>query len=150
MGVPKLFRWLAERYPLIVHSSNNLPAPEFDNLYLDINSVIHHCTHSNDEIASLSKSEKEVASSIFGYIETLFGIAKPQKLLFIAVDGLYQMSHLQSSTVQATSISSLVAVHHSHQRIQHRHHYHCTLCCHGCGCGCGCGCYGCYGGYGGY
>ena len=87
MGVPKLFRWLVERYPLVVHSTGAMPDPEFDNLYLDLNGVIHQCTHSNDEVASLLKKDKEVASTIFGLIETLFDIAKPKRLLYIAVDG---------------------------------------------------------------
>lgn len=49
MGVPKFFRWLSERYPLInqpIGESTLLPA--FDNLYLDSNGIIHNATHGNE------------------------------------------------------------------------------------------------------
>ncbi len=36
MGVPRLFRLLAERYPLILRDCN-VGSPEFDHLYLDFN-----------------------------------------------------------------------------------------------------------------
>ena len=37
MGVPRLFRLLTERYPLIINSVTDLPVPEFDNFYIDFN-----------------------------------------------------------------------------------------------------------------
>lgn len=79
MGVPKFFRWLSERYPLInqpincppnddtkkshgFHPGNSLPMkdnrkntalphimPEFDRLYLDMNGIIHCASHNNSE-----------------------------------------------------------------------------------------------------
>ena len=42
MGVPKYFRWLSERYPLIMQLVEENRIPEFDNLYLDMNGIIHN------------------------------------------------------------------------------------------------------------
>jgi 5'-3' exoribonuclease 1 len=39
MGVPRLFRLLAERFPLILRDCDAAMNPEFDNLYLDFNGV---------------------------------------------------------------------------------------------------------------
>ena len=38
MGVPRLFRLLAERYPLILRDCD-VTSPEFDHLYLDFNGL---------------------------------------------------------------------------------------------------------------
>eukprot|EP00605_Chrysophyceae_sp_TOSAG23-4_P002224 GSChrysophyteH1.ASY1.ANO1.2467.1 assembled CDS len=70
MGVPKFYRWLSERYPQInVVLSDNSLLPEFDNMYLDMNGIIHACTHPNDNDAANHE------------------IAKPKKILFMAIDG---------------------------------------------------------------
>lgn len=49
MGVPKFYRWLSERYPQVNQIvSDATLLPEFDNLYLDMNGILHGCTHPND------------------------------------------------------------------------------------------------------
>jgi 5'-3' exoribonuclease 1 len=51
MGVPKFYRWLSERYPCVNQIISDLTLlPEFDNLYLDMNGIIHACTHPNDQV----------------------------------------------------------------------------------------------------
>ena len=52
MGVPAFFRWLTLRNPsILVELIENDPEdfesenPEIDNLYLDMNGIIHPCTH---------------------------------------------------------------------------------------------------------
>jgi len=97
MGVPRLFRWLVERYPLLLRSSEATPQPVIgtyqmqlinqDNLYLDFNGIVHKCSHSDEETSSVERSEKEIMFAVFGCIERIFGVVKPKKLLYIAVDG---------------------------------------------------------------
>lgn len=63
--------------------------PEFDCLYLDMNGIIHNCTHNDaDSATSKRLSEDEMFIKIFNYIEHLFGKIKPQKLFFMAIDGV--------------------------------------------------------------
>ncbi|KAI0129981.1 XRN 5'-3' exonuclease N-terminus-domain-containing protein [Xylariales sp. AK1849] len=88
MGVPKFFRWLSERYPAISQLIAENRIPEFDNLYLDMNGIIHNCTHKDTHDTTFRLSEKEMFIRIFAYIEHLFGKIKPKKLFFMAIDGV--------------------------------------------------------------
>ncbi|KAI0491207.1 exoribonuclease 1 [Xylaria cf. heliscus] len=88
MGVPKFFRWLSERYPAISQLIAENRIPEFDNLYLDMNGIIHNCTHKDSADTSFRLSEDEMFIRIFNYIEHLFGKIKPKKLFFMAIDGV--------------------------------------------------------------
>ncbi|PHH87800.1 hypothetical protein CDD83_8386 [Cordyceps sp. RAO-2017] len=89
MGVPKFFRWLSERYPAISQVIAENRIPEFDCLYLDMNGIIHNCTHKDaGEDATFRLSEEEMFLRIFNYIEHLFGKIKPKQLFFMAIDGV--------------------------------------------------------------
>lgn len=59
--------------------------PLIDNFYLDMNGIIHNCTHGNDPDTKLT--EDEMIKKIFRYLDKLFHIVKPQKLMFMAIDG---------------------------------------------------------------
>lgn len=88
MGVPKFFRWCAERYPNITRNLGNF-APPVDNLYLDVNGIIHNCTHPNDiDVLKKAPSEKEMIHGIFSYLERLFSAVQPRKHFVVAVDGV--------------------------------------------------------------
>ncbi|XP_056213821.1 5'-3' exoribonuclease 2 isoform X4 [Falco biarmicus] len=113
MGVPAFFRWLSRKYPSIIvncveekclfqlHSQakecNGVKVPidtskpnpnevEFDNLYLDMNGIIHPCTHPEDKPAP--KNEDEMMVAIFEYIDRIFNIVRPRRLLYMAIDGV--------------------------------------------------------------
>lgn len=107
MGVPAFFRWLCKKYPSIVVQCNeekakkdtttdekipvdtSQPNPngvEFDNLYLDMNGIIHPCTHPEDRPAP--KNEDEMMLIIFEFIDRIFAIVRPRKLLYMAIDGV--------------------------------------------------------------
>jgi 5'-3' exoribonuclease 1 len=54
-----------------------------------MNGIIHNCTHDNDASATKARlSEEEMFIKIFNYIEHLFGKIKPQKMFFMAIDGV--------------------------------------------------------------
>ncbi|KAJ5562965.1 hypothetical protein N7461_001726 [Penicillium sp. DV-2018c] len=88
MGVPKFFRWLSERYPAISMLIAESRIPEFDSLYLDMNGIIHNCTHSDSDSPTFRMTEDQMFIAIFNYIEHLFGKIKPKKLFYMAVDGV--------------------------------------------------------------
>jgi 5'-3' exoribonuclease 1 len=88
MGVPKFFRWLSERYPAISQLIAENRIPEFDHLYLDMNGIIHNCTHKDSDSPTFRMTEDQMFIAIFNYIEHLYGKIKPKKLFFMAVDGV--------------------------------------------------------------
>src|SRR5271154_2821336 len=88
MGVPKFFRWMSERYPAISQLIAENRIPEFDCLYLDMNGIIHNCTHKESDSVTFRMTEDKMFIKIFNYIEHLFGKIKPKKLFFMAVDGV--------------------------------------------------------------
>ncbi|RKF54038.1 5'-3' exoribonuclease 1 [Golovinomyces cichoracearum] len=88
MGVPKFFRWMSERYPAISQLIAENRIPEFDCLYLDMNGIIHNCTHKDSENTTFRMTEEQMFVTVFNYIEHLYGKIKPKQLFFMAVDGV--------------------------------------------------------------
>ncbi|EDO06664.1 XRN 5'-3' exonuclease N-terminus family protein [Babesia bovis T2Bo] len=113
MGVPGFFKWLAQRYPLICETYRGSVAEKddafrllksiersddqyetssvpdgFDNLYLDVNGIIHNCSHSIEELSQGLRCEEDIFVLIFQYINNLVKIVRPRKLLYLAIDGV--------------------------------------------------------------
>lgn len=53
-----------------------------------MNGIIHNCSHPNDDDASFRISEHDIFLAIFNYVAHLFSVIRPQKLFFLAVDGV--------------------------------------------------------------
>nr|XP_018918254.1 PREDICTED: 5'-3' exoribonuclease 1 [Bemisia tabaci] len=88
MGVPKFFRYMSERYPCLSELIKEYEIPAFDNMYLDMNGIIHVCSHPNDNNPHFRITEDKIFQDIFKYIEVLFRLIQPRKLFFMAVDGV--------------------------------------------------------------
>ena len=101
MGVPAFFRYMSERYPKIIEhliedrGTAELAEPlpqfdshgyEFDNLYIDMNGIIHPCAHPEDRPAPTS--ELEMYHNVTTYVDRLFAAIRPKKLLYLAIDGV--------------------------------------------------------------
>ncbi|CRG96642.1 exoribonuclease, putative [Plasmodium gallinaceum] len=67
------------------HCSDNING-YYDNLYLDMNGIIHLCSHNNNNKSA--KSNEEIFLNVFLYVERLFDIIEPKNLLYMAIDGV--------------------------------------------------------------
>lgn len=54
---------------LVCFLMSQFQVPEFDNLYLDMNGIIHTCSHPNDNDPHFRISEDQMFKDIFRYIE---------------------------------------------------------------------------------
>jgi hypothetical protein len=95
MGVPAFYRWLLDKYPRAVipaeaelpissHPTDSTSAPqpidtstpnpngiEFDTLYLDMNSIIHNCSHPEDRVRNSQFAIRNSHSYPFSWCFTI-------------------------------------------------------------------------------
>ena len=64
-------------------SQANPNGVEFDNLYLDMNGIVHPCTHPEGRPAP--ETEDEMMVEIFSYTERVVNMIRPRKLLLMAI-----------------------------------------------------------------
>jgi 5'-3' exoribonuclease 2 len=107
MGVPAFYRWLSEKYPkaiedileervVYLHGTHTRipfdatrPNPsglECDNLYIDMNGIIHPCSHP--EVGPQPTCEEEMFDNVCRYVDRLFRVMRPRQLLYLAIDGV--------------------------------------------------------------
>jgi len=83
MGIPKFFRWLTRRYPMILQEvKKEEDIVPVDNLYLDLNGIVHNCVHGNDpkrhERISRLEDMEELWASIMQAIDEVVHLVKPK------------------------------------------------------------------------
>eukprot|EP00928_Gymnodinium_smaydae_P071372 TRINITY_DN54986_c0_g1_i1.p1 TRINITY_DN54986_c0_g1~~TRINITY_DN54986_c0_g1_i1.p1 ORF type:complete len:945 (-),score=125.90 TRINITY_DN54986_c0_g1_i1:413-3247(-) len=104
MGVPTFFRWVCVRYPKVIRDTierepvemdgrmvpidldEDAPNGDFDNLYLDMNGLIHPCCHPEDGPAP--EDEEHMYENVFLYLDRLLRIVRPKRLVYMAIDGV--------------------------------------------------------------
>lgn len=64
-------------------SGRNPNGEELDNLYLDMNGIVHPCSHPEDKPAP--KDEEEMMLEVFKYTDRVVNMVRPRKILMIAV-----------------------------------------------------------------
>ena len=69
-------------------------SPEIDRLYIDMNGVLHGCSHNNnddDESGTGEKgiSQRQIFTNVCFYLDRIVkDIAKPKQLVYMAIDGV--------------------------------------------------------------
>lgn len=97
MGVPTFYRYVHDRWPRCLSdcaepvaagpsAAAGPAAVEFDALYLDFNGLVHNATHPQDRPAPATRAAMML--EIFRLVDRLVAVARPRRLLYIAVDGV--------------------------------------------------------------
>ncbi|KDO20469.1 hypothetical protein SPRG_13987 [Saprolegnia parasitica CBS 223.65] len=107
MGVPAFYRWISMKYPkTVVYATEDPPTKiegrdrfglidieaenpngtEFDNLYIDMNGIIHPCAHPEE--GEQPKTEEEMFMRLMDYVDRLVACVRPRRLLYMAIDGV--------------------------------------------------------------
>ena len=84
--------------------------PEFDNLYLDMNGIIHNCSHPNDDDPHFRITEEKIIADIFHYIEVLFRMIQPRKVFFMAIDGVAPRAKMNQQRGRRSDLSFLLKI----------------------------------------
>lgn len=87
MGVPRLSRWMMERFPSCIRTLNdNNLAGRIDDLYIDFNGLIHESL-LRGSIVKQYLSEDKVFQQVTAYLLEIILAVKPREMIYIAIDG---------------------------------------------------------------
>jgi 5'-3' exoribonuclease 1 len=99
MGVPRFFRTTSERYPHINVDLDSAVAPAIDNLYIDMNGVVHNCARGSSAPGEPDSTRYHTTSAgprtyadtflaVFKYLDNLFALVAPRRVVYMAIDGV--------------------------------------------------------------
>jgi len=100
MGVPAFFQWLKRKYKKIIFDvyQEEYHNFKFDNLYLDMNGIIHPCTHPENKPAP--RNEEEMFEAIFEYIDKLLELTQPSNLVYMGIDGVAPRAKMNQQRIR--------------------------------------------------
>lgn len=109
MGIAGFYLWLKRWYEDCVEDvpdhvveaamkgqsqpGGNNKTSGFDNLYLDMNGLIHPCCHDTAPLPE-PKSEEEMFERIFAQVDLLYKIVQPKRCLVLCIDGVAPQSKM--------------------------------------------------------
>ena len=102
MGIPRFAYFITNRYPLIIKKiKNELDVPEIDNLYLDLNGIIHNESHKYFcDASQINETTKQIYLDVCEVIKGIVHLIKPKKLLMISVDGVAPRAKMNQQRIR--------------------------------------------------
>ncbi|RVD92371.1 5-3 exoribonuclease [Tubulinosema ratisbonensis] len=105
MGVPGLFKHFSKKYP----DSLIKTLPKIDFMYIDFNGIVHRSYNPTYTLAA--KDDNEIFLNISTYLENIYSLVQPKKLIYISTDGVaprakinQQRSRRYQSSLEKTNL----------------------------------------------
>ena len=118
MGIPKFFRHITNKNPNLILENLSI---NLNNLYLDMNCLIHPCVkkieaqnpqdvkaHNQtirqssyiNNLSKLTEFERKSFNMIYEYILKLIEFSEPDKMLYLAIDGVAPRGKMEQQRVR--------------------------------------------------